>query len=51
MAKAYACLLKDTQNIVIRKFAFHFPDDLDPVLLPGEPARSHLFNGLSLTMP
>ncbi len=51
MAGAYEYLPKDTQGIVIRKFAFHFPDDLDPVWIPGNPVRSHLFNGLSLTMP
>ena len=51
MTKTYEYLPKDAQGIVIRKFAFHFPDDLDPVWVPNEPVRSHLFNGLSLTMP
>jgi predicted metal-dependent hydrolase len=30
---------------------FDFPDDLDPVWIPHNPVRSHLFNGLSVTMP
>ena len=51
MSGSYEYLPKDTQGIVIRKFAFDFPDDLDPVWIPDEPVRSHLFNGLSLTMP
>ena len=51
MAGSYEYLPKDTQGIVIRKFAFDFPDDLDPVWIPDDPVRSHLFNGLSLTMP
>ena len=42
---------KCVDEIIIRPFAFEFPDDLDPVWVPDNPYRSHLFNGLSLTMP
>lgn len=35
---------------MIRKFAFEFPQDLDPLWVPGNSVRSHLFNGVSLTM-
>jgi predicted metal-dependent hydrolase len=42
---------KCVDDIVIRAFSFEFPDDLDPVWVPGNPVRSHMFNGLSLTMP
>ena len=42
---------KCVDEIIIRPFAFEFPDDLDPVWVPDNPFRSHLFNGLSLTMP
>ena len=48
---AYKYQDKQVEKIVIRAFAFEFPDDLDPIWVPGNPARSHLFNGLSLTMP
>jgi uncharacterized protein len=51
MKKPFEYLTKDTQKIVIRKFAFRFPDDLDPMWIPHNRVRSHLFNGLSLTMP
>ncbi|MFT4562874.1 MAG: putative metal-dependent hydrolase [Gammaproteobacteria bacterium] len=51
MSKAYEYIPKDTKDIIIRKFAFEFPDDLKPVWIPGNPIRSHMFNGLSLTMP
>jgi predicted metal-dependent hydrolase len=37
--------------IVIRDFAFDFPSDIDPVWVPDNPVRSHMFNGFSLTMP
>jgi len=47
----YKHLPKDVDEIVIRDFAFDFPDDLDPVWVPGNPVRSHFFNGLSMTMP
>ena len=42
---------KDVDEIVIRDFSFEFPEDLDPVWIPDNPVRSHLFNGFSLTMP
>lgn len=42
---------KQVDKIIIRAFAFEFPDDLDPIWAPGNPVRSHMFNGLSLTMP
>jgi predicted metal-dependent hydrolase len=42
---------KQVDEIIVREFAFEFPDDLDPVWIPRHVARSHLFNGLSLTMP
>lgn len=42
---------KDSKEIIIRKFAFEFPDDLDPHWIPDSQVRSHLFNGLSVTMP
>ena len=52
MAKrTYTYEPKCVDEIIIRPFAFEFPDDLDPVWVPDNPFRSHLFNGLSLTMP
>ena len=42
---------KCIDKIVPRDFAFDFPEDLDPVWMPGDPVQSHFFNGLSLTMP
>ncbi|MEM7467687.1 MAG: metal-dependent hydrolase [Pseudomonadota bacterium] len=42
---------KHVDKIVIRAFNFDFPDDLDPIWSPENRARSHMFNGLSLTMP
>ncbi|MEE4147000.1 MAG: metal-dependent hydrolase [Halieaceae bacterium] len=47
----YRHLPKDVDEIVVRHFAFDFPVDLDPVWIPGNPVRSHFFNGLSMTMP
>jgi uncharacterized protein len=47
----YKYLPKDVDQLVIRDFSFDFPVDLDPVWIPGNPVRSHLFNGFSLTMP
>jgi predicted metal-dependent hydrolase len=47
----YTHLPKDVDEIVVRDFAFNFPDDIDPVWIPGNPVRSHFFNGLSMTMP
>ncbi len=37
--------------MVVRQFAFDFPDDIDPKWIPCHLVRSQLFNGLSLTMP
>jgi len=51
MAGSYEYLPQDTQGIMTRKCACDFPDDLDPVRIPDDPLRSHLFNGLPLTMP
>ena len=51
MQKAFKYTPKDAQEIIIRKFDFNFPDDLDPYWVPGKRVRSHLFNGLSVTMP
>ena len=34
-----------------RPFTFEFPDDLDPNWATPHRVRSHLFNGISLTMP
>jgi len=48
---AYQYQAKDVDEIVIRDFNFDFPEDLDPVWAPGNPVRSHMFNGFSLTMP
>jgi hypothetical protein len=42
---------KQVDAIIVREFAFEFPDDLDPVWMPQHVVRSHLFNGISLTMP
>lgn len=42
---------KQVGAIIVRQFAFEFPDDLDPHWIPDQVVRSHLFNGLSLTMP
>ncbi|HIF09802.1 MAG TPA: metal-dependent hydrolase [Sneathiellales bacterium] len=42
---------KEVDQIVIRAFAFEFPDDLDPIWVPDNPVRSHMLNGISLTMP
>ena len=42
---------ESSQRIVVRTFDFEFPATLDPVWVPGNPYRSHFFNGVSLTMP
>ena len=42
---------KEVDAIIVRPFNFDFPDDLDPIWAPDNPVRSHMFNGLSLTMP
>ena len=47
----YEYQAKDVDELVVRDFTFEFPEDIDPVWAPGNPVRSHLFNGFSLTMP
>lgn len=42
---------KCVDEIVVRPFAFEFPDDLDPIWAPDNVSRSLMFNGISLTMP
>ena len=42
---------KQVEKIVVREFNFDFPNDLDPIWNRDHVVRSHLFNGLSLTMP
>ncbi|MGR8920289.1 MAG: metal-dependent hydrolase [Gammaproteobacteria bacterium] len=42
---------KHVDRIVIRKFDFDFPDNLDPKWARDSIVRSHMFNGFSLTMP
>jgi len=42
---------KCVDEIIPREFDFEFPDDLDTHWIPGNPVRSHLFNGISMTMP
>lgn len=42
---------KLVEEIIIRRFNFDFPSDLDPKWSPAHVVRSHLFNGFSLTMP
>lgn len=51
MQPSFKYIPKDAKDIIVRKFSFEFPQDLAPVWIPGDPVRSHLFNGLSLTMP
>ena len=48
---SYEYLPKNVDEIVVRPFAFEFPEDLDPLWVPANPVRSHFFNGVSLTMP
>ena len=42
---------KQVDAIVVRAFAFDFPDKLAPCWNPTHRVRSHLFNGFSLVMP
>lgn len=42
---------KCVDEIVLRPFAFEFPEDLDPVWAPDNVSRSLLFNGFSVAMP
>jgi len=39
------------QPIVIRQMDFDFPDDIDPVVVAGNPEESYLMIGLSLLLP
>ncbi len=41
---------KCVDEIVIRPFAFDFPDDLGSIWAPANVSRSLLLNGLSMTM-
>jgi predicted metal-dependent hydrolase len=50
-SRSYEYRPKHVDEIVVRPFRFDFPNDLDPLWVPGNPARSHLYNGMSLTMP
>jgi len=49
--RAFTYEPKLVDKIIVRDFTFEFPKDLDPVWCPQNPARSHLFNGLSLVFP
>jgi len=42
---------KQVEQIIVRDFNFEFPQNLAPIWNPKHVVRSHLFNGLSLTMP
>ncbi|HEY5647725.1 MAG TPA: metal-dependent hydrolase, partial [Pseudomonadales bacterium] len=42
---------KCVDEIIVRPFAFEFPDDLDPVWAPDNVSRSLFLNGVSITMP
>jgi predicted metal-dependent hydrolase len=39
------------QPIVVRQIDFDFPDDIDPVVVAGNPEESYLMIGLSLLLP
>lgn len=39
------------QPIVVRQMDFDFPDDIDPVVVAGNPEESYLMIGLSLLLP
>lgn len=51
LADSFVYVPKQVEEIIVRQFAFEFPADLNPQWIPGHVVRSHLFNGLSLTMP
>ncbi len=40
-----------SQPIVVRQMDFDFPDDIDPVVVAGNPEESYLLIGLSLLLP
>lgn len=50
-ARTFTYEPKLVDRIVVRDFAFEFPQDLDPVWRPDNPVVTHLFNGLSLVKP
>ena len=50
-ARTYNYQPKLVDKIVVREFAFEFPQDLDPVWRLDNPVIAHLFNGLSLVKP
>lgn len=39
------------QDITVRRMAFEFPEEIDPVFIAGEPERSYFTIGLSLLLP
>lgn len=39
------------QDITVRRMAFEFPDEIDPVFIPGQPEQSYFLIGLSLLLP
>ncbi len=39
------------QDITVRRMAFEFPDEIDPVFIPGQPEESYSIIGLSLLLP
>ena len=51
MNNNYQYRSKTVEAIVVRPFAIDFPDDLNAIWVPGNPVRSHFWNGISLTMP
>jgi predicted metal-dependent hydrolase len=38
-------------DITVRRMAFDFPDEIDPIFIPGEPEESYGIIGLSLLLP
>ena len=38
-------------DITVRRMGFEFPDEIDPVFVPGEPEESYRIIGLSLLLP
>lgn len=49
--RVYNYTPKLVDEIVVRDFDFEFPPDFDPIWIPENPAKSHFWNGVSLTMP
>jgi predicted metal-dependent hydrolase len=48
---AYSYQPKQVEEIIVRQFSFDFPENINPLWVPGHRVRSHFFNGVSLTMP